>query len=532
MVRRVVTRNRLLTVAGLFVLALVYRSFLETGHDWGDDFSLYINQARSLVRGDVSSVVADMRYALQNSGSDTFSPYVYPWGFPLLLAPVYLVAGLDYGAFAWVTVGSFVVFLWGFRRLIAPSVGVVASCVIAAVVAMSVSYVRATGTILSDLPAIAVTVLALLWFEHCRVAGHFDRSSRLPLTVAGLLVTAAFSIRRETVVLLLALAVVQTVAVRRASRSVDRHVRRPRLVDVATPYWVFGLSAGIFHLVLPASLQQEATEGGGIGEISGNLRFYRDIFGEQTGLKDIGPNPIQWLGSPGAGRVVMSTVLVLAAAGVVTAVSRRRGPELMIAVHVAALSWVIMTQPFTDGRYIFGLTPFVLYFAWIGASQLAAPLSADGSSGAISRVLASTIPLLVVGPLLIANFADFRHAWNYHREYDYTHRGPETQSSQEMFEAVRRCTRGDDVVVFARARAMNLYTDRRSIQMGNVDLALQRGDWIMVSNDDVDYFEPKVNEQNHREYGLAKVWSNEEFTLYRVGPARGDLRDPCPAVTP
>ena len=79
---------------------------------------------------------------------------------------------------------------------------------------------------------------------------------------------------------------------------------------------------------------------------------------------------------------------------------------------------------------------------------------------------------------------------------------------------------------------MNLYTNRRSIQMGNVDLALQRGDWMMVSNDDVDYFEPTVNEQNYRDYGLAKVWLNEEFTLYRIGPARGDLRDPCPAVTP
>ena len=106
MVERLVTRKRLLTIVGLFVLALVYRSFLETGHDWGDDFSLYINQARSLVRGDVSQVVADTRYTLQNSGSSTFSPYVYPWGFPLLLAPFYLVAGLDYDTFRWVTVGA------------------------------------------------------------------------------------------------------------------------------------------------------------------------------------------------------------------------------------------------------------------------------------------------------------------------------------------------------------------------------------------------------------------------------------------
>lgn len=527
-----VTRNRLVTVASLFVLALVYRSFLETGHDWGDDFSLYINQARSLIRGDVPQVVADTRFALQNSGSDTFSPYVYPWGFPLLLAPVYLVAGIDYGAFAWVTVGSFVVFLWGFRRLIAPSVGVAASWAVAAVVAMSVPYVRATGAILSDLPAIAVTVVALLWFERCRLDGSLSRSSRLPLATAGLLVAFAFSIRRETVVLLFALLVVQLVALRRGARVDVMTAPRQRFADVATPYWVFGLSTAVFHLVLPASLEQQATDGGGIGEIAGNLRWYRDIFAEHTGLKQIGPNGIEWLGSAGAGRVVMSTVLVLALAGVFTGLSRRRGPELMIVVHVAALSWVILTQPFRDGRYIFGLTPFVLYFAWIGASQLIAPFSDSNSDtpSILSRV-AAIVPWLVIGPLLVTNFGDFRHAWNYHRDYDYVVQGPQTASSQEMFGAVLRCTRGDDVVVFARARAMNLYTNRRSIQMGNVDLALERADWMMLSNDDVDYFEPEVNEQNYREYGLTKVWQNQEFTLYRVGPAPGDARDPCPALT-
>lgn len=73
MVRRYVTWKR--AGAGLAALALVvlYRSFLETGHDWGDDFSLYINQARSLVRGDVPQVIADTRYVLQNSTTSTIS---------------------------------------------------------------------------------------------------------------------------------------------------------------------------------------------------------------------------------------------------------------------------------------------------------------------------------------------------------------------------------------------------------------------------------------------------------------------------
>ncbi len=55
--------------------------------------SLYINQARSLVEGDVGSTLGDNRYAVDNSAWHTFSPYTYPWGLPVLLAPVMAVNG-------------------------------------------------------------------------------------------------------------------------------------------------------------------------------------------------------------------------------------------------------------------------------------------------------------------------------------------------------------------------------------------------------------------------------------------------------
>lgn len=525
------TWKRLVAVAAAFGLMLLYRSFLEQGHDWGDDFALYVNQARSLVRGDVPQVVADTRYILQNSGSDTFSPYVYPWGFPLLLAPVYLIAGIDYRAFAWVTVGSFVLFLWAFRRLIAPSIGGFGSYVVASVVALSVSYVRATGAILSDLTAIASIAVTLLWFEHCRSSGHFARSSRVPLVVSGLLVAWAFAVRRETAVLLVALAVVHWTSLR-ADRTVEHErPRQRRWVDVAAPYWTFAMTTGALHLVLPASLEQQ-TASGGVREISRNLRWYRDIVAEQIGLKEFGPNDIAWLGSASLGRIILSVVLVLAVFGAGTVLSRRRGPELSIVVYFAALAWVILTQPFRDGRYIFGLTPFVLYFAWMGAAQLTAPFDTTVLGSRWRRSLSAVVPLLVMTPLLMSNADGFQHAWRYHRSYNYVHNGPETVVSKEMLDAVRRCTRGDDVVVFARARAMNLYTNRRTIQTGDVNLALQRGDWMVVSNDSVDYFEPKVNEENYRDYGLAKVWSNTEFTMFRITAPRQGGVDPCPAQAP
>lgn len=517
-------------------IVLVYRSFLEEGHDWGDDFSLYINQARALVRGDVGQVVSDTRYILENSGTDSFSPFVYPWGLPILLAPVYLVAGINYRAFAWVTVISLVVFLWLFRRLVAPVIGSLGATSITAVIALSTPYVWWSGSVTSDFPAIASVMVALWWIDRCRRLGHFAASTRTPLVVVGLLATWAFAIRREVVVVLFAAAAVQALELHRARRrapGTDTQVSgvspsgegpRSRWLDVAAPYWTFALSTGTFHLVLPASLEQQV-DGGGVGEIWGNLTWYRDILAEHVGLKEIGPNEIEVFGSHRLGLWLIGVLALSGALGLVVAMLRRRESEFALAVYAVCVSWVILTRPFHEGRYIFALSPMLLFFSWIAVSWLVSPGRGDsGGRGA----LATVAPLLLVAPLIVQNADGFHHSWSYHREYDYTVHGPENPTAREMFDAVVRCTRGDDVVLFARARAMNLYTNRRAIQTGDVNLGLQRADWMVLSNDDVDYYEPKVNESNHAGYGLVKVWSNAEFTLYRVGGDLPGRAEACP----
>ncbi|MFM9226656.1 MAG: hypothetical protein ACKOQ1_08565 [Actinomycetota bacterium] len=523
--------------AVLVGIALIYRSFLEQGHDWGDDFSLYINQARALVRGDVGQVVSDTRYILQNSGSDSFSPYVYPWGLPILLAPVYLVAGIDYRAFAWVMVISLVVFIWLFRRLIAPVIGSIGATSIAAVIALSTPYVWWSGSVTSDFPAIASVMVALWWIDRCRRHGHFATSARAPLVVVGLLATWAFAIRREVVVVLVAAAAVQALELRRARRrprptdtegpevASSDEGRSPRWLDVAAPYWSFALSTGAFHFALPASLEQQV-DGGGAGQIWGNLTWYRDIFAEHVGLKEIGPNEIEVFGSHRLGLWLIGVLALSAVLGLGIAMLRRREAEFALAVYAVCVSWIILTQPFHEGRYIFVLTPMLLFFSWIAVSWLVSPGRGESSG---RGALAALVPFLLVAPLIVQNADGFHHSWSYHREYDYIVHGPENPTAREMFDAVVRCTRGDDVVLFARARAMNLYTNRRAIQTGDVNLGLQRADWMVLSNDDVDYYEPKVNESNYSGYGLVKVWSNAEFTMYRVGGVLPGRVEACPA---
>ena len=63
------------------------RSTHRLGHTWGDDFTLYLRQAASLFDGNIGQVIADNHFNVDNAAKPGFSPYVYPWGLPLLLAP-------------------------------------------------------------------------------------------------------------------------------------------------------------------------------------------------------------------------------------------------------------------------------------------------------------------------------------------------------------------------------------------------------------------------------------------------------------
>ena len=86
-------------MAGPSVLVVFCLFLLRPGHDWGDDFSLYINQARALVKGEVQEVYRQNQFTVDNSAWQSFSPYTYGWGFPLLLAPLYALFGLSFAAF-------------------------------------------------------------------------------------------------------------------------------------------------------------------------------------------------------------------------------------------------------------------------------------------------------------------------------------------------------------------------------------------------------------------------------------------------
>jgi len=531
--RELVMRS-LPTALVLLGLGLLYRGIQERGHDWGDDFSLYINQARGLVRGDVGRVSADTRYALDNSGWSSFGPTLYPWGFPILLAPLVLLGGIDYELFKVLQTACLCVALLCFHRLLVRRVPPVPAVALVLVVALSVPYAWWTNSVTSDFPSLCFVFVTLVWIDRCRERVVWEAEARRSLVALGLLLGWTFSIRREAIALAIAVAALQLLHLARAWTAGGRSwpaIGDRRWDRLALPHLVAaGMVLGL-QLVLPASLTVDKPAGGGFGAIWPNVQWYRDAFAEQIGLKDGGAAPLSLFGSERAALALLTLIVCLAIVGLVGRLVTHRSRDAHLVVYLVVTSLVVGTLPFHEGRYLFSLTPLLLYFAYQGLPVLVAGLDRlrRARTERFGRLVAvgAHLPLLIVVPLVVANADDFAHAVEYHHEHEYVIEGPETPSSQEMFAAVQRCTRGDDIVQFARARAMNLYTGRRSIQTGGTDQALQRADWLVLANSSVDYSEPPIAIAQAGELGLERVWHNAEWSLLRVGPDRTG-RPACP----
>lgn len=76
----------------VFTLSLLC---IDTGHNWSDDFALYISQTQALLEGNTKDLLKANYFAMERSYAHV-GPYIYPSGFPILLVPIYLIFGLNF----------------------------------------------------------------------------------------------------------------------------------------------------------------------------------------------------------------------------------------------------------------------------------------------------------------------------------------------------------------------------------------------------------------------------------------------------
>jgi hypothetical protein len=483
----------LVLAAGVLAL-LLHRN----GHTQGDDFALYLRQARSIFDGDIGAVLADNRFAVLNSDSG-FSPLAYPWGWPLLLSPFVHLWGFDLERLKLVEVGLFVVWLVLLHGIVRRRLGAWPAIAVVAVIGTAPEFLGHTDQLLTEFPYLVTVAVVIWWYDRIRSRATLLTASGRDLVVLGALVTASFNVRREGIALIGVIAVMQlfdvVTADRRSIRNVLDTVRR-RWRPIVTPYVAFAATAAIFQLLLPTDLLPD--NGNSSAFIDDRLGEFPGILTDQLGL---GEHPL-----------VGIAILALAAAGAVVGVRRRPALDLPILMLALGSTLVISTHLRKVDRYWFQVTPWVLYFVTVALVTLAAAALGKrrqlGTALALTPLLAVVVAHLVVLPGKIGDVRDYNAGGN-------VQSGPTNPRVAPIFDAVDEFTESDAVVAYFRSRTMTLLTDRRSFQTKNLERIERNADYFAQRRNST-YWQPALGIAEARIAGFEQVWSDPNWILWRT----------------
>lgn len=480
----------------LGAMGAVHWLTLRPGHEWGDDFGMYVACAANLAEG---RSYGSTGY-IYNPAYPTIGPPTYPPVCSLLLAPVYRLCGLNLEAMKLVMVASMVAFFLFALLCMWHELPFGWAVAIVGLVGLNRVYLGNANTIGSDLPFMAILYLTIFLIQK---AYHTDAGARPRLgflVPAGLMVFVAFATRTVGAVVLPSLLAYDLVRYRRIT---------PWAVLVGGLFAI--LAAGQSTLVHSDSAyfdQYDVSPSIFLANAAGYLK-------EMAGFWHNGYfKPL--------GGLVFLAVTALAVLGYVGSVRRRI--TILEVFPVLYLAAVLLFPGYAGRRYLQPILPIYLLFAVRGLSH---PWLADRAR--VRRVVFASLAVAIAGSYLAS----------YTRLELAVTEGVSKATSVALFDYLRSQTSENDVIIFIKPRAMALLTARRSSayhmpdddgelwdyfrRIGASHVVVVESDSAMAAVEDparLAYLRKFAKRNPAR---LALVFANADFSVYRIVGHGGDL---------
>jgi dolichyl-phosphate-mannose-protein mannosyltransferase len=398
------------------LIGLFYLVTIRPGQRWGDDFAQYVHHARNIASG---APYAETGY-IYNPHNPAIGPRTYPPGFPLLLAPVVKLFGLDFRPMKILIVvcfaGVLLLMPHVFRRdLPAPYLAA-----LILVTGLNPYFLDIKDDVISDIPFLCFTLLSLYAFQRAE-----EPDNRRPLTtavLAGLATYLSVATRVLGVVLI-------------PCFLLHDLLRRRRITGMtAVTCGVAVVLTGVQYAVGPR-------DGSYFDQLAlSATTVARNAVAYLRALSDIWDNGYTDLGR----KAVFVVTAGLAVYGYRRAL--RLGPT---AVEIFPWLYIVpvIVWPANQGtRFLIPLIPFYLYYCMLGIRGLNVPLQARRR---VIVALGVVVALLYGGKYSMMRFGPLAD-------------GVATPESVELFEFVKQATPPEAVFVFSRPRALALFTDRRA----------------------------------------------------------------------
>lgn len=475
-----------LSLIVIILLSMIIGSFtLTRGQDWGDDFASYIMQAQSIVNGNTRNFVERNSFTVSES-SVLIGPVAYPWGYPLLLAPVYALKGLHPLWLKLPTLFFYAGFLLCLFYLMKTRFTRTESLLLVSLFAFNPTLIQYLDYILSDIPFLFFSTMALFLMTN-----GIKRSLVNNLTLS-VVIAFAFFIRTQGILLLFSYIALQVF-------DLLMHKRNKVLVNTNIKNIIFVLGGfsflwAIYALVFPGGNESYFAQYSTFkvetvfGFINSYFQIFSTFFGEGTVWKYL--------------------YYVLFVFFLIGAWTRRKEEPAFIVFFVLWM-FLLITWPYWQGpRFIFPLLPIFMYFTFWDMKTVIAKLPEKyWQSG---QIIFAGFWLTITGIFLFLSITNAYANLKENRSIN----GPFDAVSTEMFTFIKEMTPPDSVIIFFKPRAMRLFTDRNSIMALECE-RLPLGDYVVINKkwDNSQIPPDKIRECRTP---LENIFENRRFIVYEV----------------
>jgi hypothetical protein len=477
-------RNTLLSIM-IVVSLIIGAGTLRRGHEWGDDFAWYILQAKSIWDGTTGEFMEQSTFT--NGQSTThLGPIAYPWGYPLILIPVYAIKGISPLALKLPGLLFYAGFLICLYLLMKTRLTETESLLIVSLFAFNPLLLQFLDQILSDIPFLFFSTLSLLLITQG------GKRRNLQHIAIGAAIFFTTFLRVTGILLLGCFLIVEFFKYRnnrKDLRTATEIIKGSLIVCfVFILLWITNLllfpNGGDSYLSQYSSLIETAKR-----FIPAYFNVFSLFFGESQGWKYL---------------YTLMFCLFLLGAGI-----RWKQDPIFILFFIL---WMIIhvTYPYWQGvRYIFPLLPIFIYFIFQGIKFLITRLPPAyhlGGQWVIYGFWILIACIFLVKSVTIS-YANLRN--------DRSISGPFDPYSREVYDYIKEETPPESVVVFFKPRVMVMMTDHPTIMSTECD-RMWKGDYLVLSRKVGKNQQITPEEIDSCNLPLEQVLKNNRFIVYQI----------------
>lgn len=487
----------LAVIAAVFSLVRIYN-----GHDWGGDFSCYIAQAKSILSGKMTEQVSVNNYIVSNSNVQ-IGPAAYPWGYPLMLASVIKLFGVNFIALKVFNVLMFVLTVLIFYKFVSEKLSGGAAFFSSLTFAFFPLSLDLTDMVISDTAYVLFSVASVYAIDRF----FTGKSNRMFCTViTSLTCFSVFFVRTVGIVSFLTVLLTDVVLfISKKSRFLHKYIIKFNFSEIKPIehivfYVLFCVPVVISKLVFPSG-------DAGYAYYFKNFSFYKI-------LVNCGKYVFDFSDLFHSGKVLAALIFVslaiLAVFGIIKSFSR----HFHIVVFCAGVLAAVIIFPEYQGlRYLSALMPWLFLFVFESVDYIKQKLQENNSEKYLSvlyKLGCTVIALIICTTFRVSMQCVTDRAVS--PQYEKTNRAY-TEDALNMYDYIAQNTSEDDIIEFFRPRVLWLNTERKSIVVDEKNAEMFNDiDYILRNSNSSEYIVEKIKNSEN----ITLEYQNGTFKLYKV----------------